>query len=147
MRKQWRQCAALPFRDTGDETEVMLITSRDTGRWILPKGWVEKDLPDGELARKEAFEEAGLLGDVGPFPIYKYSYMKRLPDQAVECSVKVFPLRVTALLDDWPEAHQRRREWFTVGQAALLIDDADLVTLLLSLTVPHALDRLVPQAA
>ena len=125
----------------------MLITSRDTGRWILPKGWVEKDISEGELAAKEAFEEAGLLGEIGPVPIYNYSYVKRLPHQSVECSVKVFPLRVTTLLDDWPEAHQRRREWFTIGQAALTIDDADLVTLLLSLTVPHALERLMPQAA
>ena len=130
----------------------MLITSRETGRWILPKGWAEKRLTEAELAAKEAYEEAGIVGDVSPQSIYRYQYAKRLPGAVVDCSVDVFPLRVSKLLDQWPEAHQRKREWFTIGQAALHIDDSELVPMLLSLTTPGALSDLMvaapdPQAA
>lgn len=137
MAKRRQQCAALPFREENGETLVMLITSRDTGRWILPKGWAEKRLSDPELAAKEAYEEAGIIGVVSGSPIYRYRYDKRLPGDVMECAVDVFSLRVTALLDDWPEAKQRRREWFTAGQAAMQIDDGELVTLLLGFSAPQ----------
>ena len=142
MRKDGRQCAALPFREEGGETLVMLITSRDSGRWILPKGWSEKRLSEPELAAKEAYEEAGIVGHISPEPISSYRYTKRLPVDTKECSVNVYPLRVTELLSMWPEAHQRRREWFTLAQAALHIDDSELVTLLLGLAAPDALSSL-----
>lgn len=141
MRKDGRQCAALPFKEEGGETLVMLITSRDTGRWILPKGWFEKRLSESELAAKEAFEEAGIVGQISPTPISRYHYTKRLPITSKECSVRIYPLRVTELLPEWPEAHQRRREWFTVAQAALNIDDCELVTILLTLAASNALSR------
>lgn len=142
MRKDGRQCAALPFKLEGGETLVMLITSRDTGRWILPKGWSEKRLSEPELAAKEAYEEAGIVGHISPMSIFSYHYTKRLPIAAKECSVKIYPLRVTELLTDWPEAHQRRREWFTLAQAALLIDDSELVTILLRLAASDSLANL-----
>lgn len=139
MRKDGRQCAALPFMEADGETLVMLITSRDSGRWILPKGWCEKRLSGSELAAKEAYEEAGIVGQISPTPISCYQYTKRLPIASKECSVKIYPLRVTELLADWPEARQRRREWFTLAQAALYVDDAELVTILLTLAAPDAL--------
>ena len=142
MRKDGRQCAALPFKLEDGETLVMLITSRDTGRWILPKGWSEKRLSEPELAAKEAFEEAGIIGQISPMSIFSYQYTKRLPIAAKECSVKIYPLRVTELLTEWPEAHQRRREWFTLAQAALMIDDSELVTILLRLAASDSLARL-----
>jgi 8-oxo-dGTP pyrophosphatase MutT (NUDIX family) len=141
MRKDGRQCAALPFKEEGGETLVMLITSRDTGRWILPKGWFEKRLSESELAAKEAYEEAGIVGQISPTPISSYRYTKRLPIDSKECSVRIYPLRVTELLTDWPEAHQRRREWFTVAQAALNIDDCELVTILLTVAASNALSK------
>lgn len=138
MPKKRHQCAALPFKEIDGETLVMLITSRDTGRWILPKGWAEKRLTESELAAKEAFEEAGILGDISSEPIGRYRYTKNLAnDAAIDCAVRVYPLRVNKLLDDWPEAHQRRREWFTLSQAAMYIDDSELVTMLLNLAIPH----------
>ena len=141
MRKGCRQCAALPFKEEDGETLVMLITSRETGRWILPKGWVEKRLTEAELAAKEAFEEAGIIGHISDVPISCYRYTKRLEFETRECRVNVYPLRVTKLLDSWKEAHQRRREWFTLPQAALQVDDGELVTVLLSLAAPQALSR------
>lgn len=139
-----RQCAALPFKEEAGETWIMLITSRDTGRWILPKGWAEKRMTGAEQASKEAYEEAGIVGQISPQSICRYRYTKRLTHTIVDCSVKVFPLQVTQLLDDWPEAHQRRREWFTIGQAAMHIDDSELVTMLLSIAAPGTLSALMP---
>ena len=141
MRKGHRQCAALPFKEEDGETLVMLITSRETGRWILPKGWTEKRLTEAELAAKEAFEEAGIIGQISTSPISCYHYTKRMQVETRECTVNVYPLRVTQLLDSWKEAHQRRREWFTLPQAALQVDDGELVTILLSLAAPQALSR------
>lgn len=147
MRKGTRQCAALPFKEEGGETLVMLITSRETGRWILPKGWAEKRLTEPELAAKEAYEEAGIIGQVSETPISCYHYTKRMQVETRECAVNIYPLRVTQLLDDWKEAHQRRRAWFTLPQAALQVDDGELVTILLNLAAPKSLSRYVAPRA
>src|SRR4051794_3326365 len=99
-----RQFAALPLAEKEGEAMVMLVTSRETGRWVLPKGWAEKNLTGPELAAKEAFEEAGVIGEVGTKPAGSYEYEKRLPkSRTVECKVDVFPMQVDRLLDDWPE--------------------------------------------
>jgi 8-oxo-dGTP pyrophosphatase MutT (NUDIX family) len=133
-----RQFAALPFTEQEGETMIMLVTSRETHRWVLPKGWAEKGLTGPELAAKEAFEEAGLVGEVAPEPIGSYSYLKRLPnDRLVPCQVDVFAMRVDRLLHDWPERGQRTREWFTLAQAAMAVEEGDLVTMLLRLAAPE----------
>lgn len=124
------------------ETVVLLVTSRDTGRWVLPKGWAEKHLSGAQLAAKEAFEEAGILGDVLSKPIGAYHYAKQLPQgKAVQCRVEVFVLHVAELLDEWPEMRQRHREWFTLSQAAMVVAEGELVTLLLKLGVAGSLVR------
>ena len=132
-----RQFAALPMKVDGDETLVLLVTSRDTGRWVLPKGWAEKHLSGKALAAKEAYEEAGIRGQVTGGSIGSYTYDKQLPGgKAVECLVDVFPMRVSRLLSKWPEAKQRRREWFTLAQAAMLVDESELVEMFLLLAAP-----------
>jgi 8-oxo-dGTP pyrophosphatase MutT (NUDIX family) len=129
-----RQYAALAFAEQTGERMVMLVTSRETGRWVLPKGWAEMGLTGPELAAKEAFEEAGLIGEMSARRIGSYAYLKQMPKgRTVNCEVDVFAMRVDQLLDDWPERGQRKREWFTLGQAAMLVDEGDLVTLLLQL--------------
>jgi 8-oxo-dGTP pyrophosphatase MutT (NUDIX family) len=133
-----RQFAALPLTEREGETMVMLVTSRETHRWVLPKGWAEKGLTGPELAAKEAFEEAGLVGEVAQEPIGSYSYLKRLPNhRVVPCEVDVFAMRVDRLLHDWPERGQRTREWFTLAQAAMTVEEGDLVTMLLRLAAPE----------
>lgn len=133
-----RQFAALPLTEREGETMIMLVTSRETHRWVLPKGWAEKELTGPELAAKEAFEEAGLVGEVAQEPIGFYSYLKRLPnDRVVPCQVDVFAMRVDRLLRDWPERGQRTREWFTLAQAAMAVEEGDLVTMLLRLAAPE----------
>ena len=134
-----RQFAALAFKYQDNETFIMLVTSRETGRWVLPKGWAEKSLTGPDLAAKEAFEEAGIRGQAMKKPVGSYQYLKRLPKgRDVECEVEVFPLRVETVLDDWPERKQRQRQWFTLAQAALAVDEGDLATLLLRLAAPNS---------
>lgn len=91
------QYAALPYRANGNfELEVMLVTSRVTHRWIIPKGWPEGGMPPHRVAAKEAFEEAGVLGKVSKRPIGSFPYDKVLKDGATaSCRVQVFALRVT----------------------------------------------------
>ena len=137
--RRGRQCAALPFAWDKGELRVLLITSRETRRWVLPKGWMEKRLSAHALAAKEAFEEAGVVGEVERRPIGRYDYLKRGPrDRLTACSVRVFPLRVERLLDKWPERRQRRREWFSPAEAALAVEESGLVTLLLQFALPGA---------
>ncbi len=137
--RRGRQFAALPVAEVQGETKVMLVTSRETGRWVLPKGWAEKGLTGPELAAKEAFEEAGLAGEVATQPVGSYRYLKRLPkERVIDCKVDVFPMRVDRLLDDWPERGQRTREWFTLAQAAMAVEEGELVVLLLRLAAPRA---------
>jgi 8-oxo-dGTP pyrophosphatase MutT (NUDIX family) len=128
------QCAALPFRRSEDAIEVLLVTSRDTGRWIIPKGWLEKGTKPHDMAAREAFEEAGVVGKIQKGPIGSYNYTKRLSARkSVECKVDVFLLKVDQDLEDWPEKGQRRKEWMSPSQAALQISEGGLVEILLSL--------------
>ena len=117
----------------------MLITSRETRRWVIPKGNPEKGLKPHALAAKEAYEEAGLVGEVGTRPVGSYRYAKRLgARKCVPCEVDVFPLAVERQLDDWPERGQRETRWFTPDEAALLVEEGGLVELLLSLASSSA---------
>ena len=63
------QVGALIVRRRRGSCEVMLITSRDTGRWIVPKGWPMRGKPDDEAAAQEAFEEAGVEGEISRDPV------------------------------------------------------------------------------
>jgi 8-oxo-dGTP pyrophosphatase MutT (NUDIX family) len=134
-----RQCAALPFADRAGEMQVMLVTSRETRRWVLPKGWCEKSVPPHEQAAIEAYEEAGLIGEIASEAIGRYRYAKRLPNNLhLECEVEVFPLRVDRQVKHWPEKRQRQTAWFTLGQAALVVEEAGLAMLLVNLALPEA---------
>lgn len=136
-KRAGKQFAALPLAIREGEVRVMLVTSRETRRWVLPKGWAEPDLAPHELAAKEAFEEAGLVGKVDSNPIGFYCYRKRLRDgRSRHCKVGVFPLWVVQQLETWPEQGQRETRWFTPAQAAMEVEECGLVTLLLRLTVP-----------
>jgi 8-oxo-dGTP pyrophosphatase MutT (NUDIX family) len=132
-----RQFAALPCRKGKGGLEVMLVTSRDTGRWVLPKGWPMKGLTGAEAAAREAFEEAGLRGKVKGKPLGSYDYPKRLAcGDCVPVTVRVYRLDVTRELDDWPERGQRTRRWVTPAEAASLVAEADLAALLAGLAPP-----------
>jgi 8-oxo-dGTP pyrophosphatase MutT (NUDIX family) len=133
-----QQYAALPLAMAADgQCRVMLVTSRETRRWVIPKGWAEKGMAPHALAAKEAYEEAGLEGEVDPQPLGRYRYAKlrrgKKATKVVPCEVVVFPLAVARQLADWPEKGQRETRWFTPAEAALLVQEGGLVTLLLRL--------------
>ena len=110
---------------------VLLITSRDTGRWVIPKGWPMKDFTDPDAAAQEAFEEAGVRGDVVPEPIGRFGYDKVLSaKRSVPCLVTVYPLRVTQRLTSYPEAAERKRSWVSPRKAAGMVAEPELQALL-----------------
>jgi 8-oxo-dGTP pyrophosphatase MutT (NUDIX family) len=120
------QYAALPFR-VGERLEVMLVSSRETKRWVLPKGWPMKGRKPHAAAAQEALEEAGLEGKVGKVALGTYSYQKRMQNGAVlPCLVHVFPLQVSRQLKVWPEMGERTTRWFSVHEAAAAVNEAEL---------------------
>jgi 8-oxo-dGTP pyrophosphatase MutT (NUDIX family) len=129
-----RQSAALPVVGHGTALRVVLITSRETRRWVIPKGWIEpKEAPHRSAAR-EAFEEAGLEGEADPLPIGLYAYGKRLARGVVQpTEVLVHRFRVIRLRHDWPERAERQRRLFTPETAAALVVEPGLAALLRAL--------------
>ncbi|MDQ0353375.1 8-oxo-dGTP pyrophosphatase MutT (NUDIX family) [Rhodoplanes tepidamans] len=136
------QYAAVPYRRTeGGVTEVMLMTSRETRRWVIPKGWPIRGAKPHASAAREALEEAGLIGRAGPEAIGSYRYDKRLKSGvATRCKVDVFPLAVTGQRKRWREKGQRKLRWFTLAEAAKAVQEPGLRKLL------RQLDALVPDA-
>ncbi|QPC90899.1 NUDIX hydrolase [Mesorhizobium sp. INR15] len=134
-----RQVAAIPFRlGAKGDVEVMLVTSRTTRRFIVPKGWPMKGKSGRKAATIEAQEEAGVLGKTLKDPAGTYSYWKRLANRFVRVDVIVYLLDVTEELANWQEAKRRQRAWLTPSDAAMLIDEPDLSTLVRTLHIPKS---------
>lgn len=127
------QVAALCYRRRGGRTDLLLISSLHTGRWILPKGWPMKGRDAAEAAATEAWEEAGaIISDLNKTPVGTYRYKKVLRGGAeVPCETLVFPMEVVALADDYPQKSRRERAWMTPEEAADAVDEAGLKELLL----------------
>ena len=132
MKHDRQQIAALPLRMGARGTvEVLMITSRDTGRWIVPKGWTMPGRKPWDAAAIEALEEAGVEGSIGQEPFGAYKYRKRLDDgTSRKVRVSVYPLIVETLLPRWKEKDERTRKWFPTREAAKLVDEPDLAGLL-----------------
>jgi 8-oxo-dGTP pyrophosphatase MutT (NUDIX family) len=122
------QYAALPYRATRkSELKVMLVTSRSTRRWIIPKGWPVSGMPPHRVAAKEAFEEAGVVGKVSKRPIGTFPYDKVLKGgTTTNCHVHVFPLRVKRQYKQWLEKRERQVDWYTPAEAALFVREPQL---------------------
>ena len=100
--KPINQVAALPYRISATgELEVLILTSRGTGRFIVPKGWPMKGLKNRDAAAREAVEEAGVTGVLGKTPMGNFSYWNRLKDNFVQVNVSVYPLHVERQLKKW----------------------------------------------
>jgi 8-oxo-dGTP pyrophosphatase MutT (NUDIX family) len=124
------QCAALPYRVSGG-LMVLLQTSRDTGRWVLPKGWPMKGEKPYSAAKREALEEAGVVGPIGRRSIGTFHYPKRLPGGGVvTCEVHVYPLAVESQRKRWRERRERTQQWFTPDEAARMVQEPELAALL-----------------
>lgn len=124
------QVAALPWRRTETGIEIMLITSRVTGRWVLPKGWPEAGEELCAAAAREAHEEAGLIGAVSSSMAGRYSYVKSDARDGKHCEVMVYPLEVGAFAGKWKEKGQRRRKWFSPAKAAERVAEPQLADLI-----------------
>jgi len=122
------QFAALPWRRRrGERLEILLVTTRRTGRWIVPKGWPIDGCSPGECAAREAMEEAGVLGVIAAEPIGAFPYRKRRKSgPAVRCRVDVYPLQVKHQLRDWPEKSVRETLWCSVDDALARTGDPGL---------------------
>jgi 8-oxo-dGTP pyrophosphatase MutT (NUDIX family) len=122
-RPKYRQVAALPYRLGGAGCEVVLVTSRGRGRWILPKGWPIKGLGDHEAAGIEALEEAGLVGRPGRRSVGSYTYVKRLGGRTLTVTVDVYPFEILEQRPKWRERGQREVGWFSAEEAAAKVSD------------------------
>ncbi|MBC8037888.1 MAG: NUDIX hydrolase [Rhizobiales bacterium] len=124
-----QQYAALPWR-RAQALEILLITSRETRRWVIPKGWPMPGHSAAESAAQEAYEEAGIRGKMSAQAIGHYGYSKRLRGGAKKrFRVDVFGMEVTEVLDLWPEAHERTRQWLSPQEALARVDEPELAAL------------------
>jgi 8-oxo-dGTP pyrophosphatase MutT (NUDIX family) len=127
------QFGALCYRVTDGKVQILLITSRRTKRWIIPKGWPENDMTPGESAANEAMEEAGVAGKLKERPFGVYCYEKTVEDgDNFPCIVTVYALKVKMILTDYPEKSERRRKWFSRKDASKHVFEPDLARLLKS---------------
>ncbi len=137
------QYAALPYRHVGKQVQVLLITSRGTGRWIIPKGWPMQGLKPHEAAAVEAAEEAGIAGAVNDRPVGSYSYSKMLKqDQFITVQVMVFPFHVETHAEAFKEAGERTSRWFSYRQAANLVAEPSLKRIILEFGDGRAAGRI-----
>ena len=126
------QFAALCTRGAGDDKEVLLVTSRGTGRWIIPKGWPIRGLASSQAALQEAWEEAGVKGATTKSdPIGSYGYDKTMGSGLpIPIETLVYSVSVNELENDFPEAGQRERRWVSPSEAANLVDEPELKSIL-----------------
>ena len=132
-----RQIAALPYRNVGQgldaPVQILLVTSRETKRWVIPKGNLSGNLAPHAAAAREAEEEAGVVGAVCPTPLGSYRYRKRKGSGAsLMADVDVFPLAVSRELGEWKEKVERQRRWFWLNEAAAAVEEPDLRDLIRS---------------
>jgi phosphohistidine phosphatase len=120
------QSAVLPIKKENEKYNILLITSRNQNKWVIPKGIVEDYLTPRESAEKEAFEEAGIKGKIEINSIGSYEYEK----WGGNCIVEVFPFQVKSEANKWPEMHLRKRKWFTATEAFKMLNNKQLETLI-----------------
>ena len=124
--KHITQSAVIPYRQRRKNIEVLLVTSLGSGRWIFPKGHIAGDLTARQSAEKEAFEEAGVAGRLSPNRIGYYRYFKKSDENTRSFQVEVFAMKVTDVLETWPEEHDRQRVWMSPENATHAVEEDDL---------------------
>jgi 8-oxo-dGTP pyrophosphatase MutT (NUDIX family) len=134
FRRKWdvrSQFAALCYRLRGDKVRVLLITSRKTGRWIVPKGWPTEGKTPAECAAIEAWEEAGVTGRSIDVCLGLFAYRKQFDDaDDLPCIAMVYPLHVRKIADGFPEAAERKRKWVSRRKAAKMVSEPELARIL-----------------
>ena len=125
------QFASLCYRIKNGKVQILLITSRGTGRWIIPKGWPIDGLTPAASAAQEAWEEAGVTGKPRDLCLGLFSYRKVVgAEPNLPCVAMVYPLRVKALAKVYPEAGERKRKWVSRKKAAEMVHEPELARIL-----------------
>ncbi len=133
-----RQAGAIPFQHRKGVLYVLLITSRGSGRWVIPKGGIEPGFTARQAAAQEALEEAGIKGELDAKPLGFFTYAKRLKSGISKpASVEVYALRVQKQLKKWPERAERQFEWMTIEAAMAAVQEAGVARLLAKLAEVH----------
>lgn len=129
-----QQYAALCYRQDGKAgVEVLLLTSRETRRWVIPKGWPMKKKKPHAVAEREAYEEAGVRGKAEKEPLGFFTYLKRLKSGlTVPVRVQVHAIAVEKMLEDFPEKGSRQLEWVPCEEAARRVRETELRELILT---------------
>lgn len=122
MDRIFQQSGVIPFRVSMHHLEILLVTSRSHKRWIIPKGLIEPGLSPEKSALREAYEEAGVRGQIAGRLLGKYQYQK----WGGVCIVSVYPMKVTEILAHWPESGLRSRKWFKLEISVEKIRETDL---------------------
>lgn len=142
FREHGNQVAALCWRAGKRGLDVLLITSLNSKRWILPKGWPEADLTPAENAGREAFEEAGVTGKITAHAVGHYYYLKEKREgTGMPVRVEVFALAVTKQLDDWPEKNMRTLSWMPLNEAIAKVSEPGVRQLLKTFQKQHMPQR------
>jgi 8-oxo-dGTP pyrophosphatase MutT (NUDIX family) len=142
MAKLLKQYAALPVMDGAGTVQVLLVTSRGTGRWIIPKGHPEKGMKPSAVAKLEALEEGGVTGTIDGTPLGSYRSTKGLASgKIVPCEVIVFRLQVLEHLASWKEDQERRRLWVPLEQVTRIVEDGELAAFMKRLCADKLLGR------
>ena len=121
------QFAALCYRMVKGKPEILLVTSRRTKRWIIPKGWPMDGKTPGESALTEAWEEAGVIGKLRAKTLGLFSYQKMIDGEGgLPCVAMVYAVKVKSLAEKYPERGERKRKWFSLKKAAERVNEPEL---------------------
>jgi len=137
MVEIYKQAAAIPFRKKNAKIEILLITSRTRGKWIIPKGLIDPGDSAPFTALKETIEEAGVQGEVFPEVIGTYEY----PKWSGLCHVSVFAMQVNKVLDVWEEMDFRKRHWFDINIALKKVKPARVRQIIHSFAKPKNVEK------
>ena len=146
MLPPFLQVGALTLRFVDGRAEILLVTSRETRRWVIPKGWPMKGLRNWAAAAREAKEEAGVVGDTRKKPIGEYLYFKRRESHFDLCRVEVYPLIFRKQLRQFREKGQREARWFEIEEAAEAVQEPGLAALLSGLDLTGLRNAKNPKA-
>ena len=133
-KKLLAQAGAIPYRFRGGKLEVLLVTSRGSGRWLFPKGNIDDGISPRDTAAEEAWEESGVAGTVADTPLGAYTTFKDLTDNVARPAVvEMYPLEVVTCHKKWPERDQRERRWMAADEATAIVSEQGLKILLIQL--------------
>jgi 8-oxo-dGTP pyrophosphatase MutT (NUDIX family) len=141
MKPLLQQAGVIAYRFEAGALQVLLITSRGSGRWVIPKGGIDKGFTPAQAAAREAYEEAGVKGSLSDAPLGAFTYGKRLRNgNVIPATVEVYAMRVEKALKNWPERAERRLKWAPVAEAARLVSEPGIARLLLRLQEQRTLE-------